>query len=191
MKDTTGYSQPEATANAMPGTVYLVGAGAGDDGLITLRAAELLARADAVVYDALSNAAFLQAVRTDAERHYVGKAPGRHSAKQADINALLVRLAREGKNVVRLKGGDPFVFGRGGEEAQALEDAGVPYALVPGVTSAVAALESAGIPVTHREVARSFTVITGHVAAESAAGAAPEARTAPGKKQQKAIRRRP
>lgn len=154
------------------GTVYLVGAGAGDDGLLTLRAQELVRRCDVLVYDALVNPAFLHLARADAETRFVGKVSGSHSLSQEDINALLVQYARSGKTVVRLKGGDPFVFGRGGEEAQALSAHGVPYQLVPGVTSAVAVLESAGLPVTHREVARSFTVITGHVAHDDARCAA-------------------
>ena len=164
----TGFSPAgEVLRQEGPATVYLVGAGSGDEGLLTLRARELLGRADAIVYDALANPAFLEPAKEGSQAIYVGKRPGEKSWRQEEINALLVRLAREGKTVVRLKGGDPFVFGRGGEEALALEAAGIPYQLVPGVTSAVAALESAGIPVTHRELARSFTVITGHLAEEA------------------------
>jgi uroporphyrinogen III methyltransferase / synthase len=148
--------------SAAAGTVYLVGAGPGDPGLLTLRGRELLSACDAVVVDALANPALLSMCRADVERYDAGKRAGQHSATQDDINALLVRLARAGKSVVRLKGGDPFVFGRGGEEAEALRDAGVPYEVVPGVTSAVAAPAAAGIPVTHRDWAGHVTIVTGH-----------------------------
>jgi uroporphyrinogen III methyltransferase / synthase len=147
---------------AAPGTVYLVGAGPGDPGLLTLRGQELLATCDAVVIDALASPDLLRHCRLDVERHDVGKRAGRHSASQDEINALLVRLAGQGRSVVRLKGGDPFVFGRGGEECEALRDAGVAYEVVPGVTSAIAAPASAGIPVTHRDWAGHVTVVTGH-----------------------------
>ncbi|HLI27052.1 MAG TPA: uroporphyrinogen-III C-methyltransferase [Chloroflexota bacterium] len=143
------------------GTVYLVGAGPGDPGLITARGREVLARAEVLVYDRLV-APELVALAPDAcERVYVGKQPGRHTLTQAEINALLIERARAGRRVVRLKGGDPFVFGRGGEEAEALHAAGVPFEVVPGVTSAVAVPAYAGIPVTHRGHASSFAVITG------------------------------
>ncbi|MCS6777848.1 MAG: uroporphyrinogen-III C-methyltransferase [Chloroherpetonaceae bacterium] len=144
------------------GTVYLVGAGPGDPGLITVRGIELLRQADAVVYDRLTHPSLLDQVRPDAERVYAGKASAQHILEQADINALLVDRARQGKNVVRLKGGDPFVFGRGGEEAEYCRAHGVPFEIVPGVTSAIAAPAYAGIPVTHRDAASSFAVITGH-----------------------------
>jgi uroporphyrinogen III methyltransferase/synthase len=144
------------------GTVYLIGAGPGDPGLITVRGRELLRAADVVVYDRLAPPALLEHARPGAERIYVGKASARHALKQPDINALLVEKAQQGRSVARLKGGDPFVFGRGGEEAEACRAAGVPFEVVPGVTSAIAAPAYAGIPVTHRDAASSFAVITGH-----------------------------
>ena len=142
-------------------TVYLVGAGPGDPGLITVRGAEVLARADVVVYDRLSVASLLDLAPPGAERISVGKAPGRASLPQADINALLVERGKAGGEVVRLKGGDPFLFARGGEEVAALRAAGVPFEVVPGITSAMAVPAYAGIPVTHRGLASSFTVVTG------------------------------
>ncbi|MDI3256538.1 MAG: uroporphyrinogen-III C-methyltransferase [Kyrpidia sp.] len=144
------------------GTVYLVGAGPGDPGLITVKGAACLRRADVVVYDRLASPRLLHEVRPDAQRIYVGKAEGRHTLSQKEINALLVRLAKEGRTVVRLKGGDPFVFGRGGEEAEVLAEHGIPFEVVPGVTSAVAVPAYAGIPVTHRDHTPSFAVVTGH-----------------------------
>jgi uroporphyrinogen III methyltransferase/synthase len=144
------------------GTVYLVGAGPGDPGLITVRGAECLARADVVVYDYLANPALLERCRPDAERIYAGKQGGGPSMPQTAIDALMIERARSGRSVVRLKGGDPFVFGRGGEEAEALAAAGVPFEVVPGVTSAVAAPAYAGIPLTHRDFASSVTFVTGH-----------------------------
>ncbi|HEY9556935.1 MAG TPA: uroporphyrinogen-III C-methyltransferase, partial [Acidimicrobiales bacterium] len=143
-------------------TVYLVGAGPGDPGLLTVRGAELLAAADVVVYDRLSVEALLDLAPAGAERISVGKAPGQVTMAQDDINSLLVERGRSGGTVVRLKGGDPFVFARGGEEARALADAGVPYEIVPGITSAIAAPAYAGIPVTLRHSSTSFTVVTGH-----------------------------
>ena len=143
-------------------TVYLVGAGPGDPGLLTVRADEVLRRADVVVYDRLSVEALLELAPPHAERISVGKAPGRVTMPQADINALLVERGRAGGTVVRLKGGDPFVFARGGEEAGALAEAGVPFEIVPGITSAIAVPAYAGIPVTLRHSSTSFTVVTGH-----------------------------
>jgi len=141
---------------AANGFVSLIGAGPGDPGLLTLRGAEALAAAEAVVYDHLVDPALLAHAHPGAERIYVGKKAGQHTLPQHEINALLVERGLAGQRVARLKGGDPFVFGRGGEEALALVEAGVPFEVVPGVTSA------AGIPVTHRELASSFAVITGH-----------------------------
>jgi uroporphyrin-III C-methyltransferase len=146
------------------GTVYLVGAGPGDPKLITLRGVEVLAEADVVVFDRLASPALLELAPADAERVYVGKEPGRSAMPQVDIEALLVGRAQGGQTVVRLKGGDPFVFGRGGEEALACVRAGVQFEVIPGVTSAVAAPALAGIPLTHRGLATSFTVATASTA---------------------------
>jgi len=142
-------------------TVYLVGAGPGDPGLLTRRGAELLSRADVVVHDRLAEISLLELAPAGAERIDVGKSPGGPVA-QEEINALLVERGLRGECVVRLKGGDPFVFGRGGEEAQALAAAGVPFEVVPGISAAVAVPAYAGIPVTHRALSTSFTVVTGH-----------------------------
>ncbi len=144
------------------GKVYLVGAGPGDPGLITVRGLTYLRQAQVVVYDRLIHPALLDEASPSAECINVGKTPGRHTVSQVEINALLIAKACEGKIVVRLKGGDPFVFGRGGEECQALAEAGVPFEVVPGVSSALAVPAYAGIPVTHRAYASAFTVITGH-----------------------------
>ena len=142
--------------------VYLIGAGPGDPGLLTLKAKAVLETADTVVYDFLANKAFLDFAREDAEIIYVGKKGGDHTLAQDKINELLVAKAKQGRTVARLKGGDPYVFGRGGEEALVLVEAGVEFEIVPGVTSAVAAPAYAGIPITHREFASSVTFITGH-----------------------------
>jgi uroporphyrinogen III methyltransferase/synthase len=145
-----------------PGKVWLIGAGPGDPGLMTVAGVAALAEAEVVVYDRLVNAQLLKLAPSSAERIFVGKEAGAHALRQEEINALLVDKARQGKRVVRLKGGDPYVFGRGGEEAEALAAAGVPFEVVPGVTSAVAVPAYAGIPITHRGLASSFAVITGH-----------------------------
>jgi uroporphyrinogen III methyltransferase / synthase len=144
------------------GIVYLVGAGPGDPGLMTRRSLELIAAADAILYDRLIPGGALDGARADAELRYVGKEPGRPAVAQEEINELLVSLGRAGKRVVRLKGGDPFVFGRGGEEAEALASAGVRFEVVPGVTAGVAAPAYAGIPVTHRDAASAVAFVTGH-----------------------------
>lgn len=148
----------------MTGKVILVGAGPGDPDLITLKGAKSLQRADVVVYDRLVHPDLLGLIQPWAEKIYVGKEPKLHRTSQEAINAILVSKAREGKNVVRLKGGDPFVFGRGGEECLALARAGVLFEVVPGISSALAVPAYAGIPVTQRHVAQSFTVVTGHTA---------------------------
>jgi uroporphyrinogen III methyltransferase/synthase len=143
------------------GKVYLVGAGPGDPGLLTVRGRDVLARAEVLVYDRLVSPEIVALAPPAAEHVFVGKAPGRHTLRQSEINALLVDRARAGKQVVRLKGGDPFVFGRGGEEAEVLADAGLPFEVVPGISAALAVAAYAGIPVTHRAVASSFAVTTG------------------------------
>ncbi|MBI4187461.1 MAG: uroporphyrinogen-III C-methyltransferase [Chloroflexi bacterium] len=144
------------------GKVYLVGAGPGDPGLISQKGLECLAQADVIIYDRLVYDRLLEWARPGAEKIYVGKAAGEHASEQDDINRLLAATAKQGKTIVRLKGGDPFVLGRGGEEAETLADEGIPFEIVPGVSSAVAVPAYAGIPLTHRRLASSFAVITGH-----------------------------
>ena len=146
------------------GTVYLVGAGPGDPELISVRGARLLQRADALVYDRLVHSDLIDETPAKTEKIYVGKAGRRKSMPQTTINKLLIELAKKYRTVVRLKGGDPFVYGRGSEEARELRAAGIPFEVVPGISSAVAVPAYAGIPLTHRGVARSFTVVTGHTA---------------------------
>lgn len=144
------------------GTVYLVGAGPGDPGLLTLRGLGLLRKADVVIYDRLVNPVLLDEAPAGALQIFAGKRAGTHHLPQEQINALMIAHARRGRSVVRLKGGDPCVFGRGGEEAEALAEAGIPFEIVPGVSAAVAVPAYAGIPLTHRGLSSSFVVLTGH-----------------------------
>jgi uroporphyrin-III C-methyltransferase len=157
----TEFSHP-SLPELQPGWVWLCGAGPGDPGLLTLHAVNALRQADVIVYDALVAEDILEFAPRTAVREYAGKRGGKPSAKQRDISLRLVDLAREGKRVVRLKGGDPFVFGRGGEEAQTLIQHGVPIRIVPGITAGVGGLAYAGIPVTHRDVNQAVTFVTGH-----------------------------
>ena len=145
-----------------PGSVWLVGAGPGDPGLLSLLAVHALGQADVVVYDALVDRRILAFARADAMLDYAGKRGGKPSPQQPDISERLIRLARAGRRVLRLKGGDPFVFGRGGEEALALVAAGVPFRVVPGITAAIAGLAYAGIPATHRDTNSAIALVTGH-----------------------------
>lgn len=159
-----GFSGPKM----QPGWVWLCGAGPGDPGLMTLHAVNALRQADVIVHDALVDPQVLQWARPDAARVFVGKRGGQPSPKQKDISARLVALAREGQRVLRLKGGDPFVFGRGGEEALDLVRQGIPVRILPGISAGIAGLAYAGIPVTHRDVNRAVTFVTGHGPSDSA-----------------------
>jgi uroporphyrin-III C-methyltransferase len=154
-----------------PGHVWLVGAGPGDPGLLTLNGANAIRQADVIVYDALVNEAILNLASDDVELHYAGKRGGKPSPKQRDISLRLVEFAKQGKRVCRLKGGDPFVFGRGGEEALTLVEYEVPFRVVPGITAGIGGLAYAGIPATHRDINHSVTFLTGH----DASGVVPDA----------------
>src|SRR5437016_8922487 len=158
MIDSARLGLPDFT----PGSVWLVGAGPGDPGLLSALALHALAHADSVVYDALVDRRILALARPEAALDYAGKRGGRPSPSQPDISARLIRLAQAGQRVLRLKGGDPCVFGRGGEEALALAAAGVPFRIVPGITAGIGGLAYAGIPVTHRDIASAVTFVTGH-----------------------------
>jgi uroporphyrin-III C-methyltransferase len=156
------FSPFSALPSISPGHVWLAGAGPGDPGLLTLLVAKALSEADVIVHDALVNEDCLKLARSGAVLEYAGKRGGKPSARQRDISLRLVELAKAGQKVLRLKGGDPFVFGRGGEEALTLIDHGIPFRIVPGITAGIGGLAYAGIPVTHREINHAVTFLTGH-----------------------------
>jgi uroporphyrin-III C-methyltransferase/precorrin-2 dehydrogenase/sirohydrochlorin ferrochelatase len=159
--DNVSRATPDASTSS--GCVYLVGAGPGDPELLTLKAARIISEADILVYDHLVSQLILDLVRPDAERVYAGKERGNHALPQEELNVLLVRLAKTGKKVVRLKGGDPYTFGRGGEEVQTLRENGIRFEVIPGITAAAGVASYAGIPLTHRDYAQACVFVTGHL----------------------------
>lgn len=159
--DNVSHFTPEASTSS--GCVYLVGAGPGDPELLTLKAARIIGEADVLVFDHLVSQSILDLVRPDAERVYAGKERGNHALPQEELNVLLVRLAKTGKKVVRLKGGDPYTFGRGGEEVQTLRENGIRFEVIPGITAAAGVASYAGIPLTHRDYAQACVFVTGHL----------------------------